>query len=105
MLRSYLLTFYSDVLEQELNNPEWQIIQRTFTCNPETGSASVVVRYLPAVEKRDVKTRRNIRSFFVNGSNEELDDLLSNPKYRVIDSKTFQTALGSVVIVDYETRY
>ena len=104
MLRTYLLSFYGDLLAQDLNRPDWQMVQRTFYCNLETGTPSVTIRFMPATEHRVMKHKRYIKSFVLDPTNNDADQLMSDPMVRVIDSKQYNTSVGVVLIIDYEMR-
>lgn len=105
MFRMYQLPISNEVLRTDLNNPEWNMVQKTMSCDPESGTVYVGIRYMPALDRRTITHIRKIESYRMNqGSSTALERIENDPVNRIIEVKQFQTESGTVMVVDYEVR-
>ena len=103
MFRSVSLNLDEDYLNDVLNDEELSLISMSISCSEETAYTTATIRMKPC-EPHERKFRRCVRRFMANEGYRPIDEILNDPKTRLIKLYNFPTAEGIVVVLDYQVK-
>lgn len=103
IFRQYDLAIYQEEVDNIINDPFISPSELSVTCSG-VGSVSLLIHARKTDKPREMKRNRHFRRFLLfGGVNEELIELLSDEKVRVLNRHDFDTEQGSIVVLDYQT--
>lgn len=103
MIRTFDLGMDQVIVEQFLNDPQIQLQKVEVFCS-ELGLTSLVLTYRLGQPAMPRKKRMIVRYLIFHGINKDLNQILSEARYRVIELRHFQTEQGTVAVVDYQIK-
>lgn len=102
MIRSYDLSIEKEVVEQMINDPHLMLQKYRVGCG-ESGFTTATLYLQKVVEPIERKRHRVIERFILfDGTNQEVDRILEDKKYRVLRQYEFITEQGVIIVLDYE---
>lgn len=104
MLRAFDLSAQEELANQQLNDPDYRLLQLRISCSEETGYTVATMRFAPC-ERRETKFERKLERFvLISGGHPLIDKRLADKRVRLIKQHIFPTSEGTVVVLDYNVR-
>ena len=103
MIKSFDLAMEQEAVEVLMNDPQLRIISCTVDCLKKTGYTSATFQFEKMKNPMKRKRARKLERFILfNGSNSNLDTVLSDFRKRIVAKYEFVTEQGVIIVLDYE---